>query len=205
LKVIDKINTTNFVFITDREGDVLELLTEGANKETPNLDLLIRAKHDRILPEEEEEKKLKANMRKAPEIARIRFKIQSRKGQKSREVEQSIRVKEVILKGKTTTKRTYDSVTIHALLCVEETPPKGVDPVSWLLLTTLPISTKEEVLKVVQYYLCRWEIETFFNVLKNGCKVEERATNPRSTRDDDNDVHDCSLEGNVFDESGTTR
>jgi hypothetical protein len=89
-------------------------------------------------------------------------------------VAQTIRVKEVILKGKTTTKRTYDSVKIHALLCVEEAPPKGVDSVSWLLLTTLPIFTKEEALKIVQYYLCRWEIETFFNVLKNGCKVEER-------------------------------
>jgi Transposase DNA-binding/Transposase Tn5 dimerisation domain len=174
-----KVKTTNFVFITDREGDVLELLTEAVNREIPNLDLLIRAKHDRILPEEGEEKKLKANMRKAPEIARIRFKIQGRKGQKSREVEQSIRVKEIILKGKTTTKRTYDSVRIHALLCVEEAPPKGVEAVSWLLLTTLPIFTKEEALKTVQYYLCRWEIETFFNVLKNGCKVEERELQTR--------------------------
>ena len=175
----NKVGKTNFVFITDREGDVLELLAEAVNKGTPNLDLLVRAKHDRIMPEEEDEKKLKANMKAAPEIARIRFKIQGRKGQKSREVEQSIRVKEVTLNGKTTTKRTYDSVTIHALLCVEEAPPKGVDPVSWLLLTTLPISTKEEALKIVQYYLCRWEIETFFNVLKNGCKVEERELQTR--------------------------
>jgi hypothetical protein len=175
----NKVTTTNFVFITDREGGVLELLTEAANKERSNLDLLIRAKHDRILPEEEEEKKLKANMRRAPEVGRIRFKIQSRKGEKSREVEQSIRVKEVTLKGKTTTKRVYDSVTIYALLCEEETPPKGVDPVSWLLLTTIPIFTKEEALKIVQYYLCRWEIETFFNVLKNGCKIEERELQTR--------------------------
>lgn len=175
----NKIPETNFVFITDREGDVLELLTEGTSKIAPNLDILIRAKHDRVLPEETDAKNLKAHMKDAPEVERIRFKIQGRKGQKSREVEQSIRVKKVMLKGKTTTHRTYDSVAIHALLCVEENPPKGADPVTWLLLTTLPISTKEEALKIIQYYLCRWEIETFFNVLKNGCKIEERELQTR--------------------------
>ncbi len=30
------------------------------------------------------------------------------------------------------------------------------------------------VCKVIKYYLCRWEIELFFKVLKSGCKIEER-------------------------------
>jgi hypothetical protein len=38
----------------------------------------------------------------------------------------------------------------------------------------LPIKYEEDILKIVKYYLCRWEIETFFNVLKNGCHIEER-------------------------------
>ena len=67
----------------------------------------------------------------------------------------------------------YHAVSINAVLCIEENPPADAEPVVWLLLTTLPIE-KEEVLEVIKYYLCRWEIETFFNVLKNGCKVEER-------------------------------
>ncbi len=165
---------TNFVFTTDREGDILELLAEGTSKKVPNLDILIRAKHDRILLEEVEDKKLKTNMRKAPEIARIRFQMQGRKNQKNREVEQCIRVKRVIVNGKTTDEREYDPVTINVVLCVEESPPVGVEPVVWVLLTTLPISTAEESLRIVKYYLCRWEIETFFHVLKNGCKIEDR-------------------------------
>jgi Transposase Tn5 dimerisation domain len=28
--------------------------------------------------------------------------------------------------------------------------------------------------KIIEYYLCRWEIEIFFKVLKSGCKIEER-------------------------------
>jgi hypothetical protein len=175
----NKVPETNFVFITDREGDILELLAEGMNKKTSNLDLLIRAKHDRILPEELEDKKLKTNIRKAPEIARIRFKIQGRKNQKPREVEQSIRVKQVTVKGKTTEEHEYGSVTIHVVLCMEESPLAGAEPVVWILLTSLPISTQEEVLNIVKYYLCRWEIETFFHVLKNGCKIEDRGLQTR--------------------------
>lgn len=170
---------TNFVFITDREGDILELLEEGVSKKAPNLDILIRAKHDRILPEEQEDKKLKIHMKKAPEIGRIRFKMQERKNQKGREVEQSIRVKQVTVKGKTTEEREYGSVTINVVLCIEESPPAGIEPVVWVLLTSLPISTKEEALHIVKYYLCRWEIETFFHVLKNGCKIEDRGLQTR--------------------------
>lgn len=172
---------TEFVFITDREGDILELLSEGTNKDKPpKLDLLIRAKHDRILLGESEERKLKKAMLGAPEIAEIQFEMQGRKGRKNREVKQMIRAKKVTLKGKTTNEKEYSSVIINAVLCVEEEPPNGEEPVTWLLLTTLPIHTEEEAVKVVNYYLCRWEIETFFNVLKNGCKIEERELQTRN-------------------------
>jgi hypothetical protein len=58
---------------------------------------------------------------------------------------------------------------------VEETsPPAGEEAISWMLLTTLPIDTPEQVLLVVDYYCCRWPIENYFKILKSGCRVEER-------------------------------
>lgn len=172
----ESVPETRFVFIADRESDILELLTEAVEKreKVPNIDLLIRSKHDRVLIGECDERKLKKTMAKAPAISQITFQIPGRGSQKSREVEQSIRVKQITLQGKTVDEKSYPPVTINAVLCVEETPPAGTEPVVWLLLTTLPIDTKEEVLRTINYYLCRWEIETFFNVLKNGCRVEER-------------------------------
>ncbi len=44
--------------------------------------------------------------------------------------------------------------------------------IEWILLATLPIDTLEDVLKVIEYYECRWMIEIFFKTLKSGCKVE---------------------------------
>ena len=37
----------------------------------------------------------------------------------------------------------------------------------------LPIGTVEEVLTIIRFYCCRWQIEVYFRILKSGCKVEE--------------------------------
>ena len=56
----------------------------------------------------------------------------------------------------------------------ELNPPEGEEAVEWLLFTTEPISTPEEVADVVDNYRARWLIEEYFKALKTGCKYEER-------------------------------
>ena len=62
----------------------------------------------------------------------------------------------------------------HHVVLVEEVggPGEGTE-VSWLLLTTLPIDTVEEVLRVIDDDVARWTVEIFFRTLKTGCRVEE--------------------------------
>lgn len=43
----------------------------------------------------------------------------------------------------------------------------------WRLLTSLPIDRFADVVRVIEYYACRWQIEVYFRVFKTGCKVEE--------------------------------
>lgn len=52
--------------------------------------------------------------------------------------------------------------------------PEGQEPVSWWLLTNLPIDTPEAIAAVVDAYLARWVIEEFFKVIKTGCRYESR-------------------------------
>ena len=40
----------------------------------------------------------------------------------------------------------------------------------WILVTTLPIDTIEDVIAIIRYYTVRWMIEIFFRVLKSGCR-----------------------------------
>ena len=35
------------------------------------------------------------------------------------------------------------------------------------------MTTPEQALEKLQWYLCRWEIEIFFRILKSGCRIEE--------------------------------
>lgn len=52
--------------------------------------------------------------------------------------------------------------------------PAGADPVEWLLSTSEPIETAEQVSKIVEFYRGRWIIEEYFKALKTGCAIEKR-------------------------------
>ena len=61
------------------------------------------------------------------------------------------------------------------IVCVRERDaPPGVTPVEWRLVTTEPIETPEQTLRVVDWYRTRWVIEEYFKALKTGCAYEKR-------------------------------
>src|SRR5205823_1807596 len=64
-------------------------------------------------------------------------------------------------------------VPVQAVLVTEVEAPAGVKPLQWLLLTTLPVSSFEEALRVVRWYGYRWRLERYHFVLKSGCQLEE--------------------------------
>ncbi|WP_296643401.1 IS4 family transposase, partial [Thiobacillus sp. 65-1402] len=63
-------------------------------------------------------------------------------------------------------------VEVNCLVAREEGAPHGVKPVEWRLLTNRPIDSFEAATELIDWYRARWEIELFFHVLKNGCRVE---------------------------------
>jgi hypothetical protein len=63
--------------------------------------------------------------------------------------------------------------TVNALLIRELSPPDGIEPIEWLLLTTLPVGTFDEAVQCMTWYSYRWRIERYHYVLKSGCRVEK--------------------------------
>ena len=63
-------------------------------------------------------------------------------------------------------------VSATCIVAREIEAPKGVKPVEWRLLTNRAAPTLEEAIELIDGYRARWEIEIYFNVLKNDCKVE---------------------------------
>lgn len=56
----------------------------------------------------------------------------------------------------------------------EAEAPKGVEPLQWLLLCSVATQTLEELKTRRDWYSCRWLVEVFHHVEKNGCKEEAR-------------------------------
>ncbi len=53
--------------------------------------------------------------------------------------------------------------------------PKGVEPIEWLLYTSLPVTTFEDAWRIIEYYEARWLIEEYHKALKSGCRVTARS------------------------------
>ena len=61
------------------------------------------------------------------------------------------------------------------VVVVEETsPPRGVEPIRWILLTTLAADTFAAVWEIVGYYEDRWLVEEWHKALKTGCALQSR-------------------------------
>ena len=156
--------TTRLVYVADREADMVELMRRAQLLGTP-ADWLIRAQHDRCLPEGE---KLWSHTCAGEPLGEIVFMMASRQGHKAREVRQQLWARSVQIRaGKAAT------VPATCIVARELGAPAGATPIEWRLLTNRSAATVEEVVELIDWYRARWEIERFFHVLKNGCVVEE--------------------------------
>jgi hypothetical protein len=175
-EVAEEVPNTQIINIMDREGDFADLFNVVNNRKKENskcADLIVRSCQDRCLEEKEADStkrmKLRKTLMKSPKIGEIEFVLPATKDRQKRLVKQSIKAKKVIFLGINKQK-----IEINAVMSIEENPPEGEEGLVWIFLTTLPIKTFEECVKVIEYYLCRWEIEIFNKILKSGCKIEEK-------------------------------
>lgn len=65
-------------------------------------------------------------------------------------------------------------IALHVVQVLEEHPPVGVEPIAWVLGTSLPITSRAQIECVIDYYRARWLVEEFHKALKTGCMFEKR-------------------------------
>ena len=154
---------TRLVYVADREADIVELMQRAHALGNP-ADWLIRSQHNRSLPDGG---KLWATVLASTPLGEIEFMMPSRHGQAARMVRQQIFARPVSLAN-----GQDGRMPVTRLIAKETDAPAGVKPVEWRLLTNRAAQTLDDLVELIEWYRCRWEIETFFNVLKNGCRVE---------------------------------
>lgn len=173
---------TMVVCVSDSEGDVYECLAAGASGEGRRAEWIIRGCQDRALLEED--KNLPQLLACQAALGTMTVQVSKREAstgddrkrrqpRESRKAKVTVRSVRTLLNPPARPGEKLPPVYVKAILVREENPPPGEEPIEWLLLTSLAISTFEECCTVIGYYCCRWEIEVFFRVLKSGCKIEE--------------------------------
>jgi hypothetical protein len=175
--------------VADSESDIYDVLAEGM--EGPRAaDWIIRSCQDRALVDDREDRDVRDYLREgllaAPVLERRTITVRGRtakvaredRGRRqprtSREAVVAVRAVTVTLRAPERPAGQLAEVTVNAVLVTEADPPEGDAPVEWLLLTSLPIDTVDQVRMITQYYSTRWMVELFFRVLKSGCRVEDR-------------------------------
>ena len=164
---------TAFVYTADREADIYEIYAERHQRQVKgeaSAEILIRSQHDRLLADG---RKLWEAVGQAAVLGEIAFDIPATNNRTGRSVVQRIQTTRVVLKGPYRQGSRLPDIELTVIRAREKKPPKGEQPLEWILLTTRPASTFEQALEILEWYLCRWQIEIYFKVLKSGCKVEE--------------------------------
>ena len=160
---------TRLTYIADREGDIYEMFVEAPCPEQ-GADWLVRGQHHkrRLC----DGRTLEQALDEAPVLSEITFERPPATGRPARLVTQQIKTVRVTLKPPKRPQRTLPEVTVTALLAREPNPPAGEAPLEWLLLSNLEVDNAEQAIELLGWYLCRWQIEVYFKVLKSGCRVE---------------------------------
>jgi hypothetical protein len=181
---------THIVFVADSESDIYDVIAEGM--EGPHTaDWIIRSCQDRALVDDLWEDRigldyLREESLAAPVLERRSIPVRGRtakvacedrgrrRPRESRQAVVEVRAVRVTLRAPSRPAGQPADATVNAVLITEVDPPEGDVAVEWLLLTSLPIDTVEQVRLVIECYTNRWMVEVFFRVLKSGCRVEDR-------------------------------
>ena len=161
---------TVLVSVGDRESDIYELF-DLALKDSGCPKLLIRAERDRLL--DDGQTHLWDHVKSRPLSGIREIHIPKRGKNPGRDAKLEIRFAKAILSAPKR-KRDLNELTVWAILAEEMDAPAGVEPLKWMLITTLEINGFIEAVEKLDWYTLRYWIEVYHRTLKSGCKIEQR-------------------------------
>lgn len=172
------------VCVGDSESDIYDVFAAAIACKQENLHVLVRAGQKRNTTEQQD---WGEQIRQTPSIGTQAVSVRERKekikaSQSPRSRSREARTAEVEIRKATieicrpahADQRLAKTIRVNVVLVEEANPPVRADPISWMLVTTLPIATDEDVQTILSSYCTRFQIEVYFRTLKSGCRIEER-------------------------------
>ena len=166
---------TRVVSVDDRETDIFELFERG--RQHPHAaDFLVRANRSRqhrvVGTGQPLQPLLWDYVEQQPIVAEQTLKIPSKGGRKARVATLNVRYAPVTL----VPPQGYrgPALSLWAVHALETDTPADHEPMEWLLLTTVAVTTAEDARERLRWYARRWSIEVFHRTLKSGFRIEDR-------------------------------
>lgn len=160
---------TRLVGVGDRESDLYELF---ATDRPDGVDWLIRAARNRCVRHPQEY--LWETVQATAPLGNTELLIPARGNTPQRTARLTLRCAAVRLRPPRARASRLTEIDVFAIHAIEDAPPDGVEPLEWMLLSSVPTTTLEEVLERLAWYARRWTIESWHRVLKSGCQIEAR-------------------------------
>jgi len=175
------------IHVTDREGDIYELFAQA---QSTGQSFVIRATHNRITSENMRMIEVVEN---SPLVGLVEAKIPENNAKKQKERIANLEIRSAsfnVKRPKKVSKQSAPaSVALNIVIAQEKNPPEGTgpinteqisteqiintEPIKWIIVTSLPVETIEQIVSIIEIYRKRWKIERFHFVLKSGCKIED--------------------------------
>ncbi len=157
------------ISVCDRESDIYEYLSYKLKQSHR---FVLRAQSDRcLLPSA---RRLFATMdRDAQTLCHDPVAAAQRGGPRARKATVALRSLQVQLQTPAN-RRGADSLSVNVVLVQEVDPLAGEPALRWVLLTSEPVDSAEQVRRIVRYYELRWRIEEYHKAWKSSVGVERQ-------------------------------
>lgn len=159
---------TQLIGIGDRESDVYELF---AAQRPDGVDWLVRAAWNRCA--RHPQRYLWQAVLDTPAAGHTELLVPAKGTRPQRTARLTLRYACVRLRAPQTRTR-LPELDVFAVHVIEDEPPADIEPLEWMLLTSVPTHSSGQALERLQWYARRWTIETWHRVLKSGCRIEAR-------------------------------
>jgi hypothetical protein len=170
---------TQWIYVGDRGSDIFRFWQRCQQL---GYDFVTRVAQDRnVVVQEEEEQEdptaehLKTRARSLPSQGVRVLMVPAERGRPQREALVQISWSQVTIQPPTNgTAFSMTPLSASLVRVREPEPPEGVEPLEWILVTSMTVTTAEDAWQRITWYQWRWLIEDFHKVLKTGCLLEDR-------------------------------
>lgn len=161
---------TMLVVMGDREADIYELFRETRHApDGPHL--LVRAERTRT--RQVDQGFLWPFMAKQQVAGSLKIHIPRRGVRPARDAWLQVRFAPVTLQAPKHC-GAAPAIPVWAVYVTERASQAVDEPIEWLLLTTVAVTSFAEARQRVEWYTGRWGIEVYHRTLKSGCRIEDR-------------------------------